>query len=111
MPQREAWFNLVPDFLLTVDGCTTVLDTKWKRIDQSLDNASDKYGLNQADFYQLFAYGERYLGGAGDLLLVYPKSSTFTAPLPAFEFSETLRLWVVPFDLEAGCVVEVRPIA
>ena len=39
---------------------------------------------------------------AGELLLIYPKTSTFSAPLPVFEFSDTLRLWVVPFDLELG---------
>jgi 5-methylcytosine-specific restriction enzyme subunit McrC len=92
----------VPDFLLTVGGQTRVLDTKWKRIDQMQNNANDKYRLRQEDFYQLFAYGERYLSGAGELLLIYPKTSTFSAPLPVFDFSDTLRLWVVPFDLEMG---------
>ena len=43
-----------------------MLDTKWKRIDQSLNNAREKFGLSQADFYQLLAYGERYMGGVGD---------------------------------------------
>ncbi len=100
--EGQPWFMLVPDLLLIDSERTMVLDTKWKRIDQSLGNASDKYGLSQADFYQLFAYGERYLDGAGDVLLVYPKTSTFCEPLPAFEFSDLLRLWVVPFDLEAG---------
>ncbi len=102
----QPWFALVPDFLLTVNGQTVVLDTKWKRIDESRNNQTDKYGLSQADFYQLFAYGTRYLNGAGDMLLVYPRTTTFRAPLPVFEFSETLRLWVVPFDLEAGSFVD-----
>jgi len=100
--EGQPWFTLVPDFLLTVGGQTRVLDTKWKRIDQMQNNASDKYRLRQEDFYQLFAYGERYLSGAGELLLIYPKTSTVSAPLPVFYFSDTLRLWVVPFDLELG---------
>jgi 5-methylcytosine-specific restriction enzyme subunit McrC len=104
--EEEPWFRLEPDFLLSVDGQTRVLDTKWKRIDETLNNPTDKYGLSQADFYQLFAYGQRYLNGVGDLLLIYPKTSSFSAPLPVFEFSDTLRLWVVPFDLETGQMVE-----
>lgn len=82
-----------------------VLDTKWKRLDQSLGNSVDKYGLRQSDFYQLFAYGQRYLNGAGELLLVYPKSRCFEAELPPFAFSEALILRVVPFDLEKGELV------
>jgi 5-methylcytosine-specific restriction enzyme subunit McrC len=104
--EGQPWFALVPDFLVTVNGQTVVLDTKWKRIDESRNNPTDKYGLSQADFYQLFAYGTRYLSGAGDMLLVYPRTTTFRAPLPVFEFSETLRLWVVPFDLVAGSFVD-----
>lgn len=100
--EGQRWFTLEPDFLLHDGRRTLVLDTKWKRIDASLDNPRDKYGLSQADFYQLFAYGQRYLDGEGDLLLVYPRTAAFRAPLPVFEFSAGLRLWVVPFDLEAG---------
>ena len=92
-------------FLLTQSDRTYVLDTKWKRIDQSLSNASDKYGLSQPDFYQLFAYGERYLDGVGEMLLVYPMTRTFSAPLPVFVYSESLTLRVVPFDLERGQLV------
>ena len=102
--EGRPWFALMPDFLLTLGDRRWVLDTKWKRINQSLNNPSDKYWLSQADFYQLFAYGQRYLHGAGDLLLVYPKTAAFSAPLPAFEFSEFMRLWVIPFDLEHGCM-------
>lgn len=65
------------------------------------------YGLNQADFYQLFAYGQKYLGGQGDLVLVYPKRASFLEALPVFEFSEGLRLWVVPFDLELRRIIAI----
>ena len=103
--EGQPWFTLVPDFLLVDGARTIVLDTKWKRIDQSLGNATDKYGLSQTDFYQMFAYGERYLDGAGDVLLIYPKTSAFFAPLSEFRFSASLRLAVVPFDLERGLIV------
>lgn len=98
----QGWFRLRPDFLLEVLGTEYVLDAKWKRLDGSLVDSKDKYGLNQADFYQLFAYGQRYLGGRGDMFLIYPMTTKFKRPLPAFDFSEDLRLWVVPFDLEEG---------
>lgn len=99
------WFQLRPDFLLRMGDTTWVMDTKWKRLNADLPNGSDKYGLKQSDFYQLFAYGQRFLGGKGDLLLVYPRSSTFDAPLPVFEFADSLRLWVVPFDVGEGRMV------
>lgn len=104
--EGQRWFTLVPDFLLTVGGQMRVLDTKWKRIDQMQNNASDKYRLRQQDFYQLFAYGQRYLSGAGELLLIYPKTSTFSAPLPVSELSDALRLSVLPFDLETRQLIE-----
>lgn len=103
--EGQYWFNLIPDFTLVSDSRTVVLDTKWKRINVSLGNPTEKYGLSQDDFYQLFAYGARYQQGAGDMLLVYPRTQTFREPLPVFEFSDALRLWVLPFDLEAGELV------
>jgi 5-methylcytosine-specific restriction enzyme subunit McrC len=32
---------------------------------QRKNNGTDKYGLSQADFYQMFAYGHKYLKGGG----------------------------------------------
>ena len=98
-------FLLKPDFVLRQGLRTWVLDTKWKLIDESQGGTKDKYGLSQSDFYQLFAYGRRYLDGEGDMYLVYPKTSRFTAPLPVFEYSDHLRLWVVPFDLDEARLV------
>ena len=98
----EDWFQLKPDFLVQRGERRWVLDTKWKRLDGSLANASDKYGLSQGDFYQLFAYGHRYLGGRGRLMLVYPLTATFREPLIDFVYEDGLLLSVVPFDLERG---------
>lgn len=100
----ESWFLLRPDFLVQRGQQRVVLDTKWKRLDESLAGSRDKYGLSQSDFYQLFAYGQRYLDGEGTLLLVYPMTSTFRSPLEEFAFDGKLRLAVVPFDLEKGCL-------
>jgi 5-methylcytosine-specific restriction enzyme subunit McrC len=65
------------------------------------------YGLGIGDFYQLFAYGHRFLDAAGDVFLVFPASPEFNEPLPVFEYSEHLRLWAVPFDLERGSVPQI----
>ena len=72
------------------------MDTKWKLL------SSDRiwqYDLNQSDFYQLFAYGQKYLHGSGDLILVYPRTAAFPEPFSPFYFSPDMRLHVLPFDL------------
>jgi 5-methylcytosine-specific restriction enzyme subunit McrC len=101
----QSWFQLRPDFLIDYDDQTVVADAKWKLVDDALDNGEQKYGLSQADFYQLYAYGQKYLNGTGTLYLFYPKTSHFSASLPPFHFNERLRLFVVPFDLEQGSPV------
>lgn len=98
--QSQLWFQLRPDIMICQGDRRWILDAKWKVLDGTKNNGTEKYGLSQADFYQLYAYGERYLGGVGDLFLIYPKNQTFTAMLPVFNFSDRLRLWVVPFDLD-----------
>ena len=97
------WFRLKPDLLFerTDRSIAAVLDTKWKRIDENLDTTKDKYGLSQSDFYQMAAYGQKYLGGTGDMFLIYPRSPRFCSHLPPFDLSPKLRLWAVPFDMES----------
>lgn len=99
------FFRLKPDLLLTHGKKSWVLDTKWKRLDGILrtygdDDGARKYGLSQSDFYQLFAYGHKYLGGKGDVVLIYPVTREFGKQLPVFNFSTELNLWVMPFDLD-----------
>jgi len=96
-------FRLEPDLLIQNDAKHWVLDTKWKRLDAA--DRKNKYGLSQSDFYQLFAYGQKYLDGKGDLILIYPLRAAFSEPLPIFEYSPQLSLWVLPFDLEGGVLV------
>jgi len=102
--RSESWFRLQPDFMIEQGNRQWVLDAKWKRVDSALGNSRDKYGLSQTDFYQLFAYGHHYLQGAGELFLIYPKTSMLSLPLPQFDYSGALTLWVVPFDVEHGRV-------
>jgi 5-methylcytosine-specific restriction enzyme subunit McrC len=101
---EQNWFRLKPDLLIReADRDVLVLDTKWKLLDGLKANGTDKYGLSQSDFYQLQAYGQSYLDGHGDVVLIYPKTASFDRPLPVFEFPKIrgLRLWVSPFCLKS----------
>lgn len=92
-------FQLEPDFFITEGGQRWVLDTKWKLLNAT--DQSGKYGLSQSDFYQLYAYGQKYMGGTGRMALVYPQTRQFAKPLKPFHFDAQLSLWVLPFMLEA----------
>jgi 5-methylcytosine-specific restriction enzyme subunit McrC len=98
-------FQLKPDLLLRYTNginkgkSVCVLDTKWKLINQK--DEDNKYGLSQADFYQMFAYGHKYLKGKGELFLIYPSHDEFQTPIEqSFDFDDesVLSLWIVPFD-------------
>jgi len=96
------WFRLKPDLLVRESGKDLlVLDTKWKLLDKNRNGGTHKYGLAQADFYQLHAYGQSYLDGTGDVILIYPLTDLFDRALPVFAFPKTqgLRLWAIPFCL------------
>ena len=108
-------FRLQPDLLLChvtgkdEDKNSCVLDTKWKLVsDHNEDDEKSKYGLSQSDFYQMFAYGHKYLKGKGELFLIYPSHDEFDMPIEhSFDFyfgdnlneNVKLRLWVVPLDI------------
>lgn len=99
----QNWFNLKPDLMIETAGKNhLVLDTKWKKLDVTKNNGTDKYQLSQADMYQLYAYGHHYLENRGNLILIFPKNPNFTEALPKFSFpkSPDLSLWVVPFCFE-----------
>jgi 5-methylcytosine-specific restriction enzyme subunit McrC len=110
----QSWFRLKPDLLVLKDDATfAVLDTKWKLLDERQNDARQKYGLSQNDFYQLFAYGHHYLDGQGTVLLVYPRTETFTQPLAPFRFTQAPNLWllVVPFCWQSRQVILPVPVA
>ncbi|HIF9190073.1 TPA: McrC family protein [Photobacterium damselae] len=110
------WFKLKPDMVIEHNSrVVTVLDTKWKLLDSSKANGTDKYGLSQSDFYQMLAYGHHYFDTeieSPEMFLVYPSHSDFELAIShSFDFpiqgEKTLKLWVVPFvisdnDLEKG---------
>lgn len=99
MHNGQGQFGLKPDLLVTTSkGSPIVLDTKWKLVDVTANN----FGLSQEDFYQMFAYGHKYLNGKGELFLIYPAHDDFKEPIQySFDFSNSLKLWVVPFELQS----------
>lgn len=101
---QERMFRLEPDIFVEFDEHRAwVLDAKWKQLDET--DSGSKFGLSQADFYQLYAYGQKYLGGVGDMALVYPKSARLSGAMGPFHFSSKLRVHVLPFDLEGDKLI------
>ncbi|CAK9883835.1 MAG: hypothetical protein XXXJIFNMEKO3_00209 [Candidatus Erwinia impunctatus] len=101
----QHWFRLKPDFLIK-GRQVTVLDAKWKLLDSRANSRKVKYQIDQADLYQMFAYGQKYLQGQGNMMLIYPQHPYFATSLPVFRFDANLSLWCVPFDLVSGELVK-----
>jgi 5-methylcytosine-specific restriction enzyme subunit McrC len=102
-------FLLKPDIVLWYDeACIGIVDAKWKLIDEKTTYVSGeedpKAGISQADMYQLFAYGHKYLGGKGRLVLVYPEWRCFRTPL-AFDMGGGLMLDVIPFNIATDACI------
>jgi len=102
---KQSWFQLKPDVVLSKAGRCAALDCKWKLLDEHKSTSLDKYGIKQADLYQLYAYGHKYMQGSGDMMLIYPKHTGFSMPLPVFSYDDQLHLWAVPFDLQTDSLV------
>lgn len=104
----QNWFALEPDLAIYKGNeCQIILDTKWKLINQCKDkaNSRDKYGISQADLYQMHAYGNKYLDQKGQLILIYPKHQKLIDHLPVFHYSDALSLYALPFDVETGILI------
>jgi 5-methylcytosine-specific restriction enzyme subunit McrC len=98
--EGKGFFQLRPDMVLDDGERRIILDAKWKRLDATARDK--KYGIAQSDFYQLYAYGHKYIEASQpgkELVLIYPKTSTFSTPLPPFIFASDMMLWVLPFEL------------
>ncbi|WP_122588571.1 McrC family protein [Pseudomonas viridiflava] len=98
--QGKKTFQLWPDLMITMGEKKWILDTKWKCL--SNNYVKGNYGLNPVDFYQMLAYGMKYLDGEGELIMLYPRRVSFQSQLPSFEFFEKLRVRVMPFDIESN---------
>lgn len=94
-------FQLRPDFVLESERRTVVADAKWKLLDQ--DDKANKYGINQADMYQVFAYANKISSDPAtqEVWLIYPAHANFHTPLADFSFSRTGPiLRALPLDLD-----------
>lgn len=101
-------FRLKPDLLIDAGSQRWILDTKWKRLDAG--QREKNYWLSQSDFYQLFTYGHKYRlqQSAPTLVLIYPYWSGLKENLPAFDYGDDLKLWVLPFDLDNGLLMNAE---
>ena len=88
-------FTTKPDIALK-DGerVRFILDAKWKDIEGFGDDV--RHGIDQADMYQLYAYGKRYQCDA--VALVYPRTGRFRSEL-RYRFFDGLPLICLPFDV------------
>lgn len=100
-------FQLKPDLKIKREQDEAILDTKWKLVNST--DSDNHFGLSQSDFYQMYAYGHKYLNGAGDLFLIYPAHDRFTEAFSfSFDFNEDLHLWVMPFNCQADMADSMR---
>ncbi len=97
--KNKNMFALKPDILLEGKEKTWIADAKWKCLTSTHD-AENKYGLSQADMYQLFTYGHKYLHGNGTMALIFPKTESFLGLEFPFFFTDDLILYVLACDLE-----------
>ena len=91
-------FLMQPDILLQEkkgEGAKFILDAKWKDLDTSSD--APKYGIDQADLYQLYAYAKGY--GCKAVALVYPQTEKFKTQLEYLILDDSTLL-CLPFDVE-----------
>lgn len=105
--QGKNMFQLRPDFLVNHALGQSVLDAKWKLLDQHAPE--QKYQLAEQDFYQMLAYASRYMQGRGHMALIYPLWDKFDKTLAPFIFHPHLTLWVLPFNLTT-CRLEYSPV-
>ena len=90
-------FPLKPD--IVIDDNSVIIDTKWKII----DDGKKKFEINEADIYQMHAYGRRYQSerannSAPRLALIYPKNPNFEKNLLQMRYGNDLHLDILPFD-------------
>jgi len=94
------YYMLRPDLVVEKGLNRVVADTKWKLLGGD-DTSKPAHSIDQADLYQMFAYGHKYLKDqeVKEVYLIYPKTINFNAPLPPFDYEDGFKLFVVPYDL------------
>lgn len=99
--QQKPYLQLKPDLLVEHQDGAWVVDAKWKLLD-GIDRHCPK-DLSRDDFFQMFAYGQHYLRGEGQLVLVYPAHTDFPKALAEpFQLPGGRQLWILALDLDTG---------
>jgi 5-methylcytosine-specific restriction enzyme subunit McrC len=94
-------FQLIPDITASAGDTFYIMDAKWKLIDGT--DRVNKYGVSQADMYQLLSYAKIYEQEhpAIKMVLIYPANDNFYKAIN-FKYNDVngiqLTLW--PFDIE-----------
>ncbi len=88
---KDKKFQLKPD--IVVNNGKVILDTKWK----ILSEEKTHNGINQADMYQLYAYGTKYQN-CKTLFLIYPKENEIESSY--YKFFDNLKLKICFFDFD-----------
>lgn len=91
-------FRLKPDILIEHGSQIIIADTKWKILSE--DKTND--GINQADMYQLYAYGTKYGKDVSckQMFLIYPKDNDVQESCyHYYHKSDDLNLQVLFFDV------------
>lgn len=94
-------FLMKPDMTLMdkLGNPKVIFDTKWKL----LDSTDNKYGISQADMYQMLAYAQRY--ECNDVVLIYPQHKAIELLVPTFNTiigDITIHIWTVNLAGLAG---------
>ncbi len=100
-PVGKPAYRLRPDVVIRRGNDVWVLDTKWKTI---RGNERQVAQISQSDLYQLYAYGQRYVGSAGKvrLGLIYPQTPDFKVAPPPYAYEPHLPLYLLPADLSVS---------
>lgn len=111
--QGRKRFQTRPDIIvrdLQSNAPIAIIDTKWKRLSRAVDDA--KYGVSQADVYQMMAYGRLY--ACPNLLLLYPHhcgldAGPFTTSYLIHGSADRLRLRSIDIaQSEAGVMTDLK---
>jgi 5-methylcytosine-specific restriction enzyme subunit McrC len=89
-------FRLKPDLVFkNNEHFPVIMDIKYKH----LDEGDEKLGIAQPDFYQMYAYANRY--NCPRLILIYPQTSNLLSPKRAYcEIEKTKqKIWAVTVNL------------
>ncbi len=94
--ENQPLFRLKPDLVLRVnDRFPVVMDLKYKQLNES----DRKLGVAEADFYQMYAYANRY--DCSRVVLLYPQTAVLSIPQRAkFQLEgRSTAIWAATVNL------------